>query len=68
MTRIDPANLSATDIAQALLSAPAWARIGITAPGRYIREEAALELARAVLLQGGEEGRMEEPGQLRLGL
>lgn len=40
-------------IAHALLAAPGWARVGITAPKEYLREEAARELAR-VVLQGTE--------------
>jgi len=36
-------------IVQAILSAPGWARIGITAPKERLREEAAQELARAIL-------------------
>jgi len=36
-------------IAEAILTAPGWARVGLTAPAERLREEAALELARAVL-------------------
>lgn len=42
-------------IAEALLAAPGWARIGITAPAPRLREEAALELAKSVL------GERDEP-------
>ncbi|UVO49656.1 hypothetical protein M0208_03700 [Sphingomonas sp. SUN019] len=31
-------------LAQMVLSAPGWARVGITAPDERLREEAALEL------------------------
>ncbi|WP_206245779.1 DUF6771 family protein [Novosphingobium terrae] len=44
MERIDP-----TPIAQAILAAPAWARAGITAPKASVREDAAQELANAVI-------------------
>jgi hypothetical protein len=53
-------------IAQALLTAPGWARVGLTAPGEGLREDAARELARAVL-----EGRQQpeaSPDQLKLSL
>ena len=36
-------------IAQAILDAPAWARVGITAPSEWLREDAAHELARAIV-------------------
>ncbi|WP_225009723.1 DUF6771 family protein [Novosphingobium percolationis] len=35
-------------IAKAILAAPGWARVGITAPNERLREDAALELARAI--------------------
>ncbi len=53
-------------IAQALLAAPGWARVGLTAPAERLREDAARELARAVL-----EGRQvaeASPDQLNLSL
>lgn len=53
----------APEIADTILSAPAWARVGITAPSERLRQEAALELARSIL---GEEGHREDPAQLRL--
>ncbi|HWU95747.1 MAG TPA: DUF6771 family protein [Sphingomonas sp.] len=37
-----------TDISEAILHAPGWARLGITAPSPRLREQAAIELARAV--------------------
>lgn len=43
MTRIDTAS-----VAHAILEAPGWARVGITAPSSWLREDAALELARAI--------------------
>ena len=44
MERIDP-----TIIAEAILAAPGWARVGITAPTRCLRADAAVELARSIL-------------------
>jgi len=44
MERIDP-----TPIAQALLAAPGWARAGLTAPTASVREDAAQELANAII-------------------
>lgn len=61
MSRFEPAQ-----IAEALLAAPGWARLGITAPAPRLREEAALELARAVL--GAREDPEHSPDQLTLSL
>ena len=44
MSRSNPAT-----IAQAILTAPAWARVGITAPSEWLREDAAQELARSII-------------------
>ncbi|MFM5924586.1 MAG: DUF6771 family protein [Novosphingobium sp.] len=44
MNRID-----ASAIACAILDAPGWARVGITAPSERLRQDAALELALAIL-------------------
>jgi hypothetical protein len=44
--RLEPDSFA---IARAILSAPGWARVGITAPVERLREEAAHELARAIL-------------------
>lgn len=60
MEQADP-----THIAEALLAAPGWARIGITAPAKHLREEAALELAKAVLDDRQSE---QSPDQLTLSL
>lgn len=54
-------------IAHALLAAPGWARVGITAPKEHLREEAARELAR-VVLQGTEEVPDVSPDQLHFSL
>lgn len=37
--------LDTTALAEAILAAPAWARVGITAPTESIREAAAQEMA-----------------------
>jgi len=52
-------------IAEAILTAPGWARVGITAPAEWLREQAARELAR-VILNDNEAG--HSPDQLTLGL
>jgi hypothetical protein len=38
-----------SSLATALLHAPAWARIGLTAPSDRLREQAAAELAESIL-------------------
>ena len=43
MERIDT-----SAVAHAILDAPGWARVGITAPRSCLREDAALELARVI--------------------
>jgi len=43
MERLDP-----NTIAEAILAAPGWARVGITAPSASLRLDAALELAKAI--------------------
>ena len=43
MERIDP-----TQIAEAILAAPGWARVGIAAPSQHMREDAACELANVI--------------------
>lgn len=43
MERIDT-----SAVAHAILDAPGWARVGITAPSPCLREDAALELARVI--------------------
>lgn len=43
MPTLDPSRL-----AQMILEAPAWARLGITAPKQDLRQRAAEELARAI--------------------
>ena len=46
MERLDP-----NTIAEAILAAPGWARVGITAPSASLRLDAALELAKAITTQ-----------------
>lgn len=38
-------------VALAILDAPGWARLGITAPAAHLREDAAHELARFILAE-----------------
>jgi hypothetical protein len=62
--RLDP-----DTIAQALLTAPGWARVGLSAPTQYLREAAAKDLAMVILdfAAAGEEG-LAPADQLRLAL
>ncbi|GGC04980.1 hypothetical protein GCM10011494_24420 [Novosphingobium endophyticum] len=46
MDRIDE-----TDLTEALLSAPEWARAGLTSPSAWMREDAARQLARTAALR-----------------
>lgn len=61
MERIDP-----DQIADALLAAPGWARLGLTEPSEHIRRQAARELALAVLEEIGGESSAADPDQLVL--
>lgn len=36
-------------IAETILAAPGWARVGITAPAPHVRTDAAVELARVIV-------------------
>ena len=38
-----------SSLAQSLLRAPAWARVGLTAPSQRLREAAATELAQTII-------------------
>jgi hypothetical protein len=38
-----------SSLAQCLLCAPAWARVGLTAPSERLREAAATELAQTII-------------------
>jgi hypothetical protein len=55
-------------IAQALLTAPGWARVGLSAPTEYLREAAAKDLAVAILELAAEDEGQAPPDQLRLAL
>ena len=48
---IESHSMPATEaaISTAILTAPGWVRVGITAPNERIRQEAAKELARAII-------------------
>lgn len=63
MDRIDTAR-----VAETILAAPGWARVGITAPTSHMRVEAAFELARVIIesIPGG--GEPTSPDQLGLSL
>ncbi|WP_067107459.1 DUF6771 family protein [Sphingopyxis granuli] len=50
MERLDPSR-----VADAILTAAGWARVGITAPTSHIRIAAAHELARTILEDIGQE-------------
>jgi len=67
MERVAPDSSPEVAIAEALLAAPGWARVGLTAPTEHLRRQAARELALAVL-EGGEAAREVSPDQLRLTL
>lgn len=61
--RIDDPHLLSS-MACVILSAPGWARVGITAPTEALREAAALELARTIV-EGAPQGEAS-PDQLCL--
>jgi hypothetical protein len=63
MERIDTAR-----VAETILAAPGWARVGITAPTSHIRVEAAFELARAIIESLPVAGEPASPDQLGLSL
>jgi hypothetical protein len=63
MTNIDPDR-----VARALLNAPGWARVGLTAPTEIIREAAAQELALTIARIDGEPLPATDPNQLVLAL
>jgi hypothetical protein len=47
-SHIDMEQIDTSAVAHAILDAPGWARVGITAPSYWLREDAALELARVI--------------------
>jgi len=50
--------IGTNEIAKALLAAPGWARVGLSAPTPWVREDAATELARAIAhgIEAGSDG------------
>jgi len=63
MERID-----ADKIAEALLAAPGWARLGLTEPGDHLRRQSARELAMAVVEELCGPAPSTDPAQLALAL
>lgn len=63
MERIDP-----TRVAETLLAAPGWARVGLTATVSHLRVAAAHELARAILEDVGKDTEGHAGDQLGLSL
>jgi len=61
MERIDTQQLS-----EAILNAPAWARVGITMPDEEMREKAAAELANSILERLSDYPAISDPNQLAL--
>ncbi|EQB12334.1 hypothetical protein RLDS_19500 [Sphingobium lactosutens DS20] len=61
MERIDTHQLS-----EAILHAPAWARVGITMPDEEMREKAATELANSILERLSDYPAIPDPNQLSL--
>lgn len=61
MERLDPLYLS-----EIILSAPGWARIGLTAPVEHLREQSARELALSII--EGLEREPDHPDQLAFSL
>jgi Trm5-related predicted tRNA methylase len=55
-------------VARAILAAPGWARVGISAPKESTREAAAQELALAITKMFGERPSAIDPNQLVLAL
>tara|TARA_R110002167_G_scaffold155738_5_gene350208 strand:+ start:407 stop:664 length:258 start_codon:yes stop_codon:yes gene_type:complete len=54
-------------VAAVMLEAPGWARVGLSAPKEWLREDAALELARVILSELGPDfTEVTEQGQLPL--
>ncbi|WP_354288938.1 DUF6771 family protein [Sphingomonas sp. UYEF23] len=59
---------AATDLRSAILSAPGWARVGITMPDARMRERAADALAQSILEQLFEQDRTAHADQFNLPL
>lgn len=56
-----------SEVADLILQAPGWVRLGIAAPAAHLRWDAANELAQAILDRLGGD-RDEEPDDAQLGL
>lgn len=61
-------NIDETRVAKAILAAPGWARVGISAPKESTREAAAQELALTITKMFGERSSVSDPNQLVLAL
>ncbi len=61
MERID-----VSAIAEAILEAPGWARVGITLPSDHVRRQSARELAQTIAERIGERPPEPDPDQLAL--
>lgn len=59
-------HLDSHTLAEALLNAPGWARIGLTAPSPAMREKAAQELAESALERLADYPNLNDPDQLSL--
>ncbi len=55
-------------VANAILAAPGWARVGISAPKESTREAAAQELALTITKMFGDRATVIDPNQLVLAL
>ncbi|WP_295318857.1 DUF6771 family protein [uncultured Sphingopyxis sp.] len=55
-------------VAETILAAPGWARVGITAPVNHLRVAAAHELARAILEDAEQTSKHSTGDQLGLSL
>jgi hypothetical protein len=63
-----PQHIATADISTAILTAPGWARIGITMPDEAMRERAAEALAQSILERIGGRETTPDPNQLPLAL
>jgi len=61
-------NIDEHRVAKAILTAPGWARVGISAPKESTREAAAQELALTITKMFGDRPPASDPNQLVLAL
>jgi hypothetical protein len=61
-------HMNTTELANAILAAPAWAQVGLSAPKDSLREAAAQELALQIGKIMGIENDAPDPRQIRLPL